>query len=519
MHPDRSIFFIVVLTLSLASGLIPLWHTDIWGHARYGQWIIEQGTFPSREPLSPYSDPSLEFINHATIPSCSYAGAYQLASHLGSDDPERRLIWGANALRLIHLLIIATSTVLIWQIAYRVSQSGVFALLLVGALVYFLYPFALVQRPQWGAVPLFLLVGRATLEEKPHFGMWFSLPIVFLIWANTHATWVFGLALLATKAYPLSIRANGWAGLWPQWENAPWAGLLVVCTLATCVNPHGPLILPKILAFGSRSGVSSMTEWEPLGSNFSEWVTVILPMFLLAVRMILSQQVPRGSLLLLLIVLCVGTCFQKRLFLWYILLWTLCLCESTRKAEGGSQPSFRSIAAWATLVSLVLWAIVASIRLQPEQTLFAGTPYRIALELQNPDCQGKWIPQLPQILEENYPNGQYLGAIFTSETQGDFLFWSLAPKFPITLTTHAHLFQQQHWETCLAVRDGADNSETVLKQLHVNLIVIESFHEGLIRKIASDPNWIVLIHEPVRGTDRQAYRSLFVAIRKTPVGI
>ena len=36
---------------------VPLWHTDIWGHLRFGQWIAANGALPQREPFTPFSDP------------------------------------------------------------------------------------------------------------------------------------------------------------------------------------------------------------------------------------------------------------------------------------------------------------------------------------------------------------------------------------------------------------------------------------------------------------------------------
>src|SRR5690606_31301246 len=34
---------------------LPLWHTDLWGHLAYGQWIAQHGRVPITEPLMPLS--------------------------------------------------------------------------------------------------------------------------------------------------------------------------------------------------------------------------------------------------------------------------------------------------------------------------------------------------------------------------------------------------------------------------------------------------------------------------------
>jgi len=518
LRRDTLILMFVVLLVLVTAGLIPLWHTDIWGHTRYGQWILDQHEFPSQEPLSPFSDPSLSYVNHATIPSCGYSLAYQLGSRLGGDDPERQLACGANALRLLHLLIFGSSCVLLIGIVYRASQSVGVTILVILAEAYFLYPFTLIQRPQWAAVPLFLFIARVSQHREVRGWMWFALPLVFAIWANTHATWVFGLALVGTRALPLSIFSKGWAGILPNRDTRAWWRLLVLCALATLVNPHGPLILPKIMAFGSRPGVASMTEWEPLGLNPAEWVPVLLPLFILVVTIALRRQRLPESLLLFFGVLFVGACLQRRLFLWYVLLWALCMSYAVRSPNTETKKLREprvSASGGILLAAVLVWGVCVSIFAKPEQTLFAGTPYKVALELKHPEQQGRWIPELKPVLEKGYPDHEFQGAIFASETQGDFLFWSLAPKYPVTMTTHAHLFRQEHWETCLATRDGSETGDAFLKKLNVNLIVIESLHEGLVNRIANHPDWLVLIHEPVTGTSNEIYRAKFVAIRKT----
>src|SRR5438105_2431036 len=41
----------------------PLWHSDFWGHLKFGQWIVEHGRLPDREPFSPFSDSSAPYVN------------------------------------------------------------------------------------------------------------------------------------------------------------------------------------------------------------------------------------------------------------------------------------------------------------------------------------------------------------------------------------------------------------------------------------------------------------------------
>src|SRR5262245_36462064 len=51
-----------LVAVALLGGIVilyswfPLWHTDIWGHLKFGQWIVEHRELPEREPLCEFAD-------------------------------------------------------------------------------------------------------------------------------------------------------------------------------------------------------------------------------------------------------------------------------------------------------------------------------------------------------------------------------------------------------------------------------------------------------------------------------
>ena len=71
-----------------------------------------------------------------------------------------------------------------------------------------------------------------------------------------------------------------------------------------------------------------------------------------------------------------------------------------------------------------------------------------------PADEGRWLPGLRNRPFGNIPGGQYRGAIFSSETQGDFLIWALPSDMPVLMFTHAHVFSFDHWEACRDVKAG-----------------------------------------------------------------
>src|SRR5262245_14821030 len=55
-----SVIFVVV-------GSAPLWHTDVWGHIKFGQWIVQHRALPAYEPNSPYTDKTQPMIHYSWL--------------------------------------------------------------------------------------------------------------------------------------------------------------------------------------------------------------------------------------------------------------------------------------------------------------------------------------------------------------------------------------------------------------------------------------------------------------------
>ena len=107
------------------------------------------------------------------------------------------------------------------------------------------------------------------------------------------------------------------------------------------------------------------------------------------------------------------------------------------------------------------------------------------------------MPELRSALREHYPDGRYRGAIFSSETQGDFLIWALPADLPVLMFTHAHVFGPEHWEACRDVKAGNPGWREFLARHRANLIVVEpDTHGELADQLRKDPEWVVVHDGP-----------------------
>jgi hypothetical protein len=503
---------------------VPLWHTDVWAHAKYGEWYWAHRATPLVEPLSPFTDKDVSFANVAWLSQVTYYGLYELGAAVAGGDAESRLRGGAEALRLFHLLMLLGRFSLLWLALRRFGGSWSWA-----AFGVVLYLLALrqevnVQRPQ--AFGVFFLMAVLYVLSAPTLSRraMIVLPLMFLFWANLHGTFVVGLAVMGLHGLGRIIERGPRD---PDVRRLFVTGLL--CGLATLVNPHGPLLYKHVLAFSGHPNLKSMTEWFPMKVTSPEARPYVMSLVLLIFVRVLGDRKlgPAGWLITL--PFAAWPWFQVRSLLWWwgIAVWVLArlgpgLADRfpTLPAMVEGEPSRRK--AWIA----VGFAVVAALFFPPiralipgvphnlDHTVGPGTPWRLALELTaEPADEGRWMPDLRTALRENYPNGEYRGAIFSSETQGDFLIWALPTDLPVMMYTHAHVFGFDYWEACRNVKGGNPGWREFLASHGANLIIVEpDSHEELTDELLKDPDWLIIHNGPESPRNDKA--RVLVALRR-----
>ena len=53
LRPVHVVAAAFVALIFVVASYFPLWHTDVWGHLKYGQWMLSHRAIPDREPFSP----------------------------------------------------------------------------------------------------------------------------------------------------------------------------------------------------------------------------------------------------------------------------------------------------------------------------------------------------------------------------------------------------------------------------------------------------------------------------------
>jgi hypothetical protein len=563
----------VVAVLILAEiffiyNLLPLWHTDIWGHLKYGQWIVEHHGLPPHEPFCPFADKQADYLHFQWLTQTAFYLLYAAGDALAGGDDLRRLEGGVELLRTGHLALTLLCFTLLFVAFWR--QAGSPRVACVGLLILQLLGPNLLAllRPQVVGQVLFaaLLVplSRPVLSRR---GL-VVIPLLFVLWANAHGSFAVGLVVLTLCLAGRAAEAWRAAGFSPAVGASPNDGekprrslspghrlleawralrgdvqarrllvaLLVSVAVVAVANPHGPFLYRDMLQFGRHPNLRDLKEWQPLPLRLEGGPQgpFLVSLLVLAVSRALSPRRFTPAQLLLLVVFGVWTCLQQRMLTWWLMLvpwlaaplWAAAGERLTRsRLLVPSVPTLRKtvLAAALALPLLLLsgpgrWLLTG--RPRPlDQAVVRGTPWRLAAQLKAPaGASSDWLPALAQALRASYPEGRFRGSIFPSETQGDYLLWALPADQPVFVYTHVHLFSPEHWAECLTVKFAEPGWRQVLDRHAVNLVVVEpQIHPQLADCLRRDPDWQIVLDESAGLPPGDPWSRTLVALRKHPL--
>ncbi len=518
----------------------PLWHTDIWGHLKFGERLVQTWTFPEHEPFSTLSDPHTPCHQLQWLSQLLLYGVYAAGAWLAGGDEVSQTAGGVQLLRFAHALLQVGRFALLLFAYRRASASMPLAcagMTLVFVLV--LGPSA-VLRPQVIGELLFagalLALSRPVLSRR---GL-FLLPVLLVVWANAHGSYVAGLALVGL------FLLGRCAEVWRQ-ERSPRALLddgqvkrLLAVLFSSVVaiallNPEGPAIYTHTLAMSGHPNLQDMIEWQPLDFGQSvggHWAYLAL-LLLIAVSQALSPTALSPTALLMLISFGVWPLFQQRMLTWWIMLapWLLMPLWSATAAAVRPIVRFESVLSFRKTLLAIFLVILTSLFSGPVQWLLAGrpqrldravsqaTPWFLAQALKHSDAEkAKILPLLTEELQKSYAHGRYQGVILAREILGDYLVWSLPRDMPVLVYSHVHCFSEEVWQDYLRGTRGRLGWWEVLDRRRINLVLLDpELGPELALLLRQDAAWRVVLDETGDARKPDPRTRLFIAVRRQPL--
>lgn len=316
---------------------------DLWWSAAIGQQIIATRTVPTSDSHS-FSAPN--------APWMAYEWLGEVVTGAAAD------LGGLQGMTVLLLLLAAIFMALFYGYATLVSGNSKAALIPCAVVLPILKVFFTLRPELIGYI--FLIITLICLErfrQGKHKTLW-VLPPLFLIWLNTHGSFVFGLAVFAVYwvAGLFEFEAGGIiARKWTDWQRRHMEIVFLLCVLALTVSPYGTrqAEYPLQLALFQPVNISHINEWHSL--TFQFWQTKLLLglvlLFWLA-QIPLKEHFRLESIALLLFA--TYACFVHRRFIPFLLIIMMPLfAKIIAKWAPAYDPSIDHVALNAVVVVLI----------------------------------------------------------------------------------------------------------------------------------------------------------------------
>lgn len=236
---------------------------DIWWHIKTGDWIVEHGAVPHTGLFS---------WTAANRPWVAYSWGYEVILSRAYDWFQ---LMGLGVFTVALTLLIAYLQ--FWSLRRlrgRFWQAWLLALCSI-----YTYLFAIAPRPVFASILFYILLLTLLLEaaRSGQIKYLYWLPPIFLVWANVHIQFVYGIAVLGL--FVACQLASHWAERFgilqsvltpPSLPPRPLLLISGACLVATVIGPYTYHLYHVVFLYStSKYAYQMITELQPLTFRFS----------------------------------------------------------------------------------------------------------------------------------------------------------------------------------------------------------------------------------------------------------
>lgn len=321
---------------------------DAWWHLAIGRQVLATHAWP-----------------HTDVYSFTMAGKPWIAYEwLG--EVVMAAAWKAGGLRGLMILLTAFAgaiLILLFYYCYLRSRD-LTASFVACALLLPLAALSFSVQPQLLG-EAFLLATLIILERfrqgRPRL-LW-ALPILFLIWVNSHGTFILGFGALAIYLVggSLSVRAaGGWSKPWTPTQRRQLGLTILLCGLASLVTPYGIRLVIFPVQFMALQPISTriVTEFQPLPLSSFQGVLFLACILLFCGAIVARRLYCQFPDLLLLAVAAGGTFLHARVIVLFVPVFAPFLAELLARWLPGPQVEKGRTLTNALLIACILAGIV-----------------------------------------------------------------------------------------------------------------------------------------------------------------
>lgn len=442
---------------------------DLWWHLAAGDWIVQHHAVPHTGILSRTA---------ADRPWMAYSWAYEVLL-------SRSYAWlGFVGIGLFGTaMTIAVAAALFWMIR-RLSGRFWIAWILSIA-VYFAFLFNIMPRPVFVSMLLFAILVTLLLEANRTGGiqLLYWLPLIFVVWANVHVQFIYGLFAVALFAGVnllqwiidrLRLRVDSLAP--PTLQVHKIFLVFTACVIATCIGPYTFHVYSVVFGYASSKVIFSMLgEMLALSfggpSHFVELLLAAASFFAIGWQ----KEIDPFKFVLMVAASILG--FRMTRDAWFLCISAAAIiADCTRSADENDAPlRIREFAGVAVAVVLLLVLVARN-------TDFDSRGLDRAISEQFPVDAVDFVRQ--------HPVG---GPLYNSFDWGGFLIFYM-PDFPVAIDGRTDLYGDALDAQFYAV-EGADPSYASDPYLNESGVVILKNKVPLAKLLPTDRRFRVVYHD------------------------
>ncbi len=393
---------------------------DLYWHLGVGDWILRHHAVPRTGILS-YST--------ASLPWTAYSWGYEVLLSLAYK--EFQLIGIAIFGVLLTLLVAGC---VFWML-HRLSGRFWLACAL-AAIACWAFLFSLMPRPVFFSMVLFMVTLTLILEAQRtgRIETLYWLPFVFVLWANLHIQFIYGLFLVGLLlGINLLQRLAGNLGVRPDFVSAPslplkqLTAVFFVCLLATCIGPYSFHLYGVIFEYSkAKLPYTMINELQPLSFRYIEHYLQLL--LTAAAFFVMGWQKKIDPFKLALLIVASLVSYRTMRDAWFICISAVACIADVSFANPSQEATSR--APRHIVAEMVSVALVSSVLL-----LLIAT---------NSDFNTRGLDELissqfpvaaVNFLRQNSPPGP----LYNNLDWGGFLIWYM-PNYPVAIDGRNDLY-------------------------------------------------------------------------------
>ena len=403
---------------------------DIWWHLRDGAAIVAQHAVPRQGWFTQYA-------MHSWVDYSWGSEAIMLMFYRW---------FGLMGLVTLRSLLEVTITATLFLILRRGSGSFWRAWLLAAAGMWAIHH-CLGMQPMLLSIVMFTFEMGLVFEglRRNTIGPFVLLPMLFLVWANLHIQFVYGLFVLVLLAAIRVVRAllpNHWTSRLPPQEDLPLSQLLAITglsILATLASPYSWRLYRVIFNY-LRSSALYRIIIELQALNFRVPEHFVLVLIVAAAFFVLGWRRSRDPFKLGLLVACTLVGFRMTRDSWFVCIPALLLLADRGRVgdpepRKSPLPAFPFVAATAVATAFTFMLVAWDSR-----TNNASLERAVAVHFPANACA---------FLRTHYPPGP----IYDDMNWGGFLIWAL-PEEPVAIDNRPDLYGDEVLSRFYAVQQG-----------------------------------------------------------------